>query len=99
MPVTAPSQIPRITVGGTPLPTQTAMTLLDAVIDDDSYLPDMFELRFADPDRVLADDMPFTIGAEVEIKTGALGEDASMVLINGEVIALETVESDAGPST
>ena len=96
MPVTAPSQIPRITVGGTPLPTQTAMTLLDAVIDDDSYLPDMFELRFADPDRVLADDMPFTIGAEVEIKTGALGEDASMVLINGEVTAIEVVLDSSG---
>jgi hypothetical protein len=96
MPITAPSQIPRITVDGTPLRAQLASMMLDAVVDDDSYLPDMFELYFADPDRTLADDMPFKIGAEVEIKTGSLGEDGSTLLINGEVTAIEAVLDSSG---
>ncbi len=96
MPVTLPSQIPRITVDGSPLRPNLATMMLDAVVDDDSYLPDMFELRFNDPDRTFADDMPFEIGAVVEIKTGALGEDGSTLLINGEVTAIEAALDSSG---
>ncbi len=91
-----PSQIPRITVDGSPLRPEHASCLTDAVVDDDSYLPDMFELRFADPQRTLAEEMPFQMGAEVEIKTGALGEDASTLLISGEVTAIEAALDASG---
>ena len=91
-----PSQIPRVTVDGSELRPEIATALIDAVIDDDLYLPDMFELRFADPDRTLAEKMPFSIGAEVEIKTGALGADASTLLINGEVTAVEAILDATG---
>lgn len=93
-----PSQIPRITVDGSPLPSPVAAALIDAVIDDDLYLPDMFELQFNDPQRTLAEQMPFTIGAVVEIHTGALGEDQSTRLINGEVTAIEAILDASGSS-
>jgi len=91
-----PSQIPRVTVDGTELRPEIATALIDAIIDDDLYLPDMFEMRFSDPDRTLADQMPFSIGAEVEIKTGTMGEDGSTLLINGEVTAIEAILDATG---
>ncbi|MEO6125007.1 MAG: VgrG-related protein [Ilumatobacteraceae bacterium] len=91
-----PSQIPRVSVDGSPLAPEIATALIDAIIDDDLYLPDMFELRFADPDRTLAEKMPFSIGAEVEIKTGTMGEDGSTLLINGEVTAIEAILDATG---
>jgi len=84
-----PSQIPRITVDGSPLQPELASCLLDAVVDDDLYLPDMFELRFSDQDRTLIERLPFKIGATVEVKTGTMGEDGATLLINGEVTAIE----------
>jgi phage protein D/phage baseplate assembly protein gpV len=90
------SQIPLIAVGGSSLRPELAAQLLDAVIDDDAYLPDMFELRFSDSDRTFADDMPFKIGAKVEIKTGAVGDDTTLLLICGEVTAIEATLDSSG---
>ncbi len=90
------SQIPSIEVDGNALSPDIANCLLDAVIDDDLYLPDMFELRFNDPDRKMADMNVFTIGATVEIKTGPRSEPASISLIKGEVTAIEAAIGSTG---
>ena len=92
--IAKPSQVPRISVDGTPLRDADAARLVDAIVDDDMNLPDMFELRFNDPQRDFATTMPFKIGSRVVIKAGTLGADASTVLIDAEVTS---VEASVGP--
>lgn len=91
-----PSQVPRISVDGSPLNDADASRLIDAVIDDDLNMPDMFELRFRDPQRDFVARMPFRIGSRVVIKAGQLGATAATVLIDGEVTSVETNVGSAG---
>lgn len=91
-----PSQAPRITVDGMPLSDLDMVRLVDAIVDDDMNMADMFELRFNDPQRDFASTMPFKIGSRVVIKAGRLGDDPATVLIDAEVTSVETSVGPAG---
>jgi phage protein D len=80
---------PRIEVDGEPLPDSIDLRLERAVVEDHLFLPDMFELRFRDPDRDLIADLAIRIGASLRILAAPLGGDASEPLVTGEVTALE----------
>jgi uncharacterized protein involved in type VI secretion and phage assembly len=87
---------PVIEVDGTPLPSAIDHLVEQIVVDDSHVLPDMFVLRFHDPDQIVLDRSGLSIGAKVRILCGAVGEAPSTVLIQGEVTALEAELDDTG---
>jgi phage protein D/phage baseplate assembly protein gpV len=80
---------PRIEVDGNVLPAEVELWLESAVVDDHVLLPDMLELRFRDPNHELLARAGFEIGAAVRILAAPVGQEASELLIAGEVTALE----------
>jgi uncharacterized protein involved in type VI secretion and phage assembly len=87
---------PVIEVEGIELPTAIDHLIEQIVVDDSHALPDMFVLRFHDPDHVVLDRSGLAIGAKVRILAGAVGDAATNVLIQGEVTALEAEIDDTG---
>ncbi|MQA15096.1 MAG: VgrG-related protein [Pseudonocardiaceae bacterium] len=83
-----------ITVQGSPLPDDVVMLLNTAWVDDNLHLPDLFVLRFRDPDRVVLTKAGITIGATVTVSVDTADTAPPQTLIEGEVTGLE-VELDA----
>lgn len=83
-----------IMVDGTELAPAVRMLLVLAHVEDNRALPDAFELRFRDPDRIALSRGRLTIGAAIRlgVRTGA--ESATTWLHDGEITAIE-VEVDA----
>lgn len=77
-----------IKVSGQSVQAEVMTNLSEAVIDQHLSLPDMFTLRFYDPDCNLLDDGPFELTKEIEIVAEA--PDGSEVdMMRGEITALE----------
>jgi uncharacterized protein involved in type VI secretion and phage assembly len=87
---------PRIEVEGTPLPTGIDQLVEQIVIDDSRVLPDMFMVRFRDPQQVVLDQAGLKIGAKVKIFAGPVGAAAAALLISGEVTGLEAEIDETG---
>lgn len=83
-----------ITVQGSPLPDDVVTLLNTAWVDDNVHLPDLFVLRFRDPDRVVLTKAGITIGAKVKVSVDTADPAPPQPLIEGEVTGLE-VEFDA----
>lgn len=83
-----------ITVDGSELPADVMALLVLAFVEDSRALPDAFELRFRDADRVAISKGGFRIGSVVKlgVKTGE--ESATTWIVEGELTSLE-VELDA----
>jgi phage protein D len=90
-----PSNTLRVTVDGQPLPDQVAQQLTNVVVDDSLRLPDLFSLRFRDPDRSVLTKGGFTIGATVHVAVVSEEAPGGEPLITGEVTA---VEAEADPT-
>jgi uncharacterized protein involved in type VI secretion and phage assembly len=90
---------PRVEVAGTELPPEIDELIEQIVVDDSHVLPDMFTLRFRDPDHTVLDRAGLAIGAKVRIFAGASGDPASVLLIFGEVTALEAEIDQTGTHT
>jgi phage protein D/phage baseplate assembly protein gpV len=80
---------PVIEIDGTPLATEFDLRLERVVVDDDLFLPDMFVLRFRDPERQVLAKAGFKIGSLVKVLAGPVGKEATEPLITGEVTSLE----------
>lgn len=80
---------PRIELEDQALAAELELRLERAIVDDHALLPDMFALRFRDPDRDFLGKAGFEIGATVKILAASQGKEASELLITGEVTALE----------
>jgi phage protein D/phage baseplate assembly protein gpV len=80
---------PRIEVDGSPLAKEFDLDLERVVVDDHLFLPDMFVLRFRDPERQALSKAGFKIGSVVKVFAGPIGKEATEPLITGEVTALE----------
>jgi phage protein D/phage baseplate assembly protein gpV len=80
---------PRVEVDGSPLPRDLDLRLELALVDDHLFLPDMFVLRFRDPERDVFAKGGFKIGSKVALFAAPLGHEARDRLITGEVTALE----------
>jgi phage protein D/phage baseplate assembly protein gpV len=87
---------PRIEIDGSPLASEFDLLLERAVVDDHLFLPDMFVLRFRDPNRQVLSRGGFKIGSQVKVIAGPLGQDATEPLITGEVTALEAEFDSTG---
>jgi uncharacterized protein involved in type VI secretion and phage assembly len=90
---------PRVEVEGSELPPEVDELIEQVVVDDSHVLPDMFTLRFRDPDHTVLDRAGLAIGAKVRIFAGASGDPASTLLIFGEVTALEAEIDETGTHT
>jgi phage protein D len=85
--------------GGTPLPSRFVNTLVEGYVDDSRTLPDLFVLRFRDPDRVLLQQAGITVGGEVRLLARAGGTAAPAPLLTGVVTALEMELDETGTFT
>ncbi|WP_432947676.1 VgrG-related protein [Kribbella sp. CA-253562] len=85
----------RLTVDGNPLANDLLVLLAEAYVDDNLHLPDMFSLRFRDPDRLVVPKAGIQIGSKVEISVVAAERPSPASLMVGEVTALEA-EVDGG---
>jgi len=83
-----------VEVDGTPLPDEIEPLLVSAVVDDSVHLPDLFVLRFRDPDRIVLAKTSIAVGATVELSVTTSGGGGPHPLMTGEVTALEA-ELDA----
>ena len=77
-----------ISLNGRPLDSETMQYLVEMVVEQHSRLPDMFVLRFHDPNVKLLDEGPFDLTQKVKIE--ASKADGSKVnLMDGEITAME----------
>ncbi|HEX6684202.1 MAG TPA: VgrG-related protein, partial [Candidatus Limnocylindrales bacterium] len=84
-----------IEIDGRELPADVAPQLVSAFVDDSQRLPDMFVLRFRDPDRVVLTKAQAKIGAQLKVMVQVADSQAPAPLIQGEITALEA-EFDSG---
>ncbi|WP_406458072.1 VgrG-related protein [Streptomyces sp. NBC_00876] len=84
---------------GTPLPPKFLNTLVEGYVDDSRTLPDLFLLRFRDPDRVLLEQTGLKIGSEARLLARAGGDTAPKPLLEGVVTALEVELDETGTFT
>lgn len=92
MPISSTCQIQ---VAGSPLPGDIAGLLTEAWVDDSQRLPDMFTLRFRDIGRTVVTKSGATIGATVQISVQTSAGTSPVLLMVGEVTAIEA-EFDSG---
>lgn len=85
--------------GGSPLPAKFVNTLVEGYVDDSRTLPDLFLLRFRDPDRVLLEQTGLKIGSEVRLLARAGSDPAPKPLLKGVVTALEVELDETGTFT
>ncbi|WP_406501297.1 VgrG-related protein [Streptomyces sp. NBC_01590] len=85
--------------GGSPLPPKFVNTLVEGYVDDSRTLPDLFLLRFRDPDRVLLEQTGLKIGTEARLLARAGGDSAPKPLLKGVVTALEVELDETGTFT
>src|SRR5436190_14222657 len=76
-----------VKVNGQVIATKYMDQLLSAEVDDCLYLPDMFTLRFDDPDVAMLTSEVFKPGDEVELVFEIA--EAKTTLLKGEVTAIE----------
>lgn len=88
--MTVPSQLPLISIDGRPLRDSVKARLVEVIVDDHALLPDGFTLRFHSDDRLWGE-LNVSMGAEVKIKAGKLGETPADALITAEVTAIEAL--------
>ncbi|MFN2588668.1 MAG: VgrG-related protein [Actinomycetota bacterium] len=80
---------PLVEVDGSAVETEVDLRLERAVVDDHALLPDMFELQFRDPHKDVFERARIRIGSTVRLLAGRQGEEATELLVNGEVTGLE----------
>ncbi|NLG22760.1 MAG: VgrG-related protein [Actinomycetales bacterium] len=96
MPISSTCQI---TVDGSPLPLDIAGLLTDACVEDSQRLPDLFTLRFRDVGRTVVKKSGAKIGAKVEISVQTVDAASPVLLMAGEVTAIEAEFDSAGTFT
>ena len=88
-----------VTVDGNQLPSDLDGLLASAVVDDSLRLPDLFALRFRDPDRTVLSNSGLKVGSVVTVAVMTANDQAPEQLIKGEVTALEAEFDTAGTFT
>ncbi|MBB5867915.1 phage protein D [Allocatelliglobosispora scoriae] len=88
-----------IEVDGNPLAPEIAGALTSVVVEDNLYVPDSFELVFADPGRQALAAGKLTFGAKVKVSVQPSGEAAPVPLLVGEITAVAMDTDGAGTRT
>jgi uncharacterized protein involved in type VI secretion and phage assembly len=88
-----------VTIDGSPLPADLEQLLVEAYVDDNRNLPDMFVLRLRDANRLVLSKAAVKIGSRIKIAVTSAGTQAPEPLISGEVTALEVDFDSTGTFT
>jgi phage protein D len=88
-----------VEVKGVDLPVDVQPLLTSAYVDDSLNLPDLFALRFRDPDRVVLSKTGIAIGAPVRVSVLTGDEQTPALLVEGEVTSLEVDFDTTGTFT
>jgi uncharacterized protein involved in type VI secretion and phage assembly len=88
-----------VEVEGSALAADVAALLTYAYVDDSRNVPDMFVLRFRDPQHLVLAKGHFTIGAKVALRVKTAEPGGPQALISGEVTAVELDLDRAGSIT
>ncbi|MFF2773936.1 VgrG-related protein [Streptomyces sp. NPDC058052] len=88
-----------VEVAGGPLPARLMNTLVEGYVDDSRTLPDLFLLRFRDPDRTLLAQGGIAVGAEIRLLARGGGGTEPQPLLTGVVTALELELDESGTFT
>jgi phage protein D/phage baseplate assembly protein gpV len=88
-----------ITIDGQPLPADIEQLLVEAYVDDNRNLPDMFVLRFRDSNRLVLSKAAVKIGSRLKIAVTSTDTQTPAPLISGEVTALEADFDPTGTFT
>lgn len=89
----------RVEVDGSRLPDDVEALLVSALVDDSQHRPDLFELVFRDPQRLVLDKAGIAIGAAVRIAAVSEANPGGTDLVAGEVTALEAEYDPQGTRT
>lgn len=89
----------RVLVGADALPADIEQLLASAYVDDSLHLPDLFVLRFRDPERTVLAKSRLEIGATVTIEVDTGAARPPQPLIIGEVTAVEVEFDSTGTFT
>ncbi len=89
--MTSRAQFPFVGINGTALRDDLRREIVEAYVDDHLVLPDSFLLRFRFDDPTIWEQIGASIGDEVEIRSGGLGESAEATLVKGEITAIEAL--------
>jgi phage protein D len=84
-----------VEIDGSPLPEDLVPLLISAYVEDSQRLPDMFALRFRDPERIVLSKSNAKVGSKIKVKVNVATASSPTTLIEAEITALE-LEFDTG---
>jgi phage protein D len=84
-----------VEIDGSPLPADLVPLLISAYVEDSQRLPDMFALRFRDPERIVLSKSNAKVGGKITVKVNVASASSPATLIEAEITALE-LEFDTG---
>ena len=84
-----------VEIDGSEMPADLVPLLVSALVEDSQRLPDMFSLRFRDPERVVLAKSNAKVGGKITIKVNTAASSSPKTLIEAEITALE-LEFDTG---
>lgn len=88
-----------VKVDGAPLPVDIATMMVAGMVDESTRVPDLFMLRFRDPDGIVLTKGQFKIGAKVELSLQNTAPGGPEPLHVGEVTAVEVEIGEGGLHT
>ena len=88
-----------VEIDGSPMPADLEPLLVSALVEDSQRLPDMFSLRFRDPERIVLAKSNAKVGGKITIKVNMAAESSSKSLIEAEITALELEFDTSGTFT
>lgn len=89
----------QVSVNGAALSADLTELMAGVWVDDNLHLPDLFCLRFRDPDRLVLQKSGITIGSKLQLAVLSAQNAAPEPLMTGEVTALEVELDSAGTFT
>ncbi len=84
-----------VEIDGSPMPEDLVPLLISAYVEDSQRLPDMFALRFRDPERIVLSKSNAKVGGKLTVKVNIATSSSPTTLIEAEITALE-LEFDSG---
>lgn len=88
-----------VKAGGSAVPDDVATQLVHGYVDSSSGVPDLFVLRYNDPETAVLQKGGFEIGTEVELSMQSTAPGGPQTLLSGEVTAVEVEVTEAGVQT
>jgi uncharacterized protein involved in type VI secretion and phage assembly len=85
-----------VSIGGSELAPELRNALLEVKVKDSVSVPSSAFVRINDPGLKHVDDGVFTIGKELEVKTGGMADSSKTSIFKGEIVAFEPEFAKSG---